>query len=68
MLGADGVLLIPSFVRPALRHNESFLYFIGGAYCLLFNIIGFPSTQVPMGLNKDGLPIGFQVTSFNAIL
>lgn len=61
MLGNNGVLLIPTFPTPALHHNQSFFYVPGGAYCLLFNIFGFPATHVPMGLNKEGLPIGFQV-------
>lgn len=28
---------------------------------MIFNSIGLPVTQCPLGLNKDGLPIGFQV-------
>jgi len=29
----------------------------------LFNAFEFPSTQVPLGLNDKGLPIGLQVIS-----
>lgn len=61
MLGTNGVLLVPSFTSPAIVHNKSFLNFVGAVYCLIFNLFGFPSTQIPMGLNKEGLPIGFQV-------
>jgi fatty acid amide hydrolase 2 len=31
------------------------------SYTGIFNILGFPVTQCPMGLNKNGLPIGVQV-------
>ncbi|XP_033229533.1 fatty-acid amide hydrolase 2-B-like [Belonocnema kinseyi] len=63
MLGTSGVLLVPSFTSPAIVHNKSFLNFTAASYCLIFNIFGFPSTQVPMGLNSEGLPIGFQVVA-----
>lgn len=29
----------------------------------MFNVLGFPVTQCPMGLNKDGLPTGVQVVA-----
>lgn len=61
MLGTNGVLIVPTYPSPALLRNQSFLHIPGGSYCILFNIFGFPSTQVPMGLNEQGLPIGFQV-------
>lgn len=61
MLGTNGVLIVPTYPSPALLRNQSFLHIPGGSYCILFNIFGFPSTQVPMGLNEQGLPIGFQL-------
>lgn len=30
-------------------------------YSFFANVFGLPSTQIPAGLNKKGLPIGFQV-------
>lgn len=30
-------------------------------YSSLANITGLPSTHIPMGMDKNGLPIGFQV-------
>lgn len=30
---------------------------------LLFNVLGFPATHVPMGLDRRGLPVGFQVVA-----
>ena len=29
----------------------------------LFNLLGLPVTQVPLGLNDDGLPLGVQVAA-----
>ena len=34
---------------------------IGFAYTYLENMIGFPAASVPIGLSKEGLPIGLQV-------
>ncbi|XP_017783293.1 PREDICTED: fatty-acid amide hydrolase 2-like [Nicrophorus vespilloides] len=59
-LGDDGVLILPTF--PTLyQHNEFALKSIGIMYLGFCNLSGFPATQVPMGLNKKGLPIGIQV-------
>ncbi|XP_015112410.1 fatty-acid amide hydrolase 2 [Diachasma alloeum] len=60
-LGDNGVFLYPSFVSTAPLVGQTFLQSTGGSYSLLCNVLGFPSTQVPMGLNAQGLPVGFQV-------
>jgi fatty acid amide hydrolase 2 len=31
-----------------------------------FNLLGMPVTQVPLGLNKRGLPLGVQVAATHA--
>ena len=64
-LGDDGVLLYPSFSRPAPRHRmpllrQLFLRF-DYAYTALLNVMELPVTQVPLGLNAHGLPLGVQV-------
>lgn len=64
-LGDDGVLLYPSYTMPAPKHGLavrrqlrlSFDY----AYTALLNIMELPVTQVPLGLNAQGLPLGVQV-------
>uniref|UniRef100_W8C047 Fatty-acid amide hydrolase 2 n=1 Tax=Ceratitis capitata TaxID=7213 RepID=W8C047_CERCA len=63
MLGNDGVLLLPTFPTPAIHRNTSGLALWNIDYCMLFNIIGFPSTHVPMGLDQNDLPVGFQVVA-----
>lgn len=61
LLGTNGVLLFPTFHTPAFISNTSVFNISGCDVLMLFNILGFPSTQVPMGLNQHGLPIGIQV-------
>lgn len=64
-LGDDGVLLYPSYSMPAPKHGAplrrqlrlSFDY----AYTALLNVMELPVTQVPLGLNAQGLPLGVQV-------
>jgi len=60
-LGEDGVLLFPPYTRPAPRHNLPLLTVTDPGYCGIFNVLGFPVTQVPLGLSREGLPLGVQV-------
>ena len=60
-LGDDGVLLYPPYTRVAPRHNHPLFTPFDFAYCGIFNVLGFPATQVPLGLNAQGLPLGVQV-------
>ncbi|XP_034117653.2 fatty-acid amide hydrolase 2-A [Drosophila albomicans] len=61
LLGEDGVLLFPTMHSTAPRHGFTSLHLWGVDYTLLFNVLGLPVTHVPMGLNGNGLPIGFSV-------
>lgn len=61
LLGDDGVFIFPTFPVTAPIGRTIFLYTAEAMYCSPWNINGFPSTHVPMGLNKEGMPIGFQV-------
>lgn len=60
-LGKNGILLFPTFHMTAFLHNTSSFHALGALYSGVFNMFGFPALHVPMGLNKDGLPLGFQV-------
>ncbi|XP_035776071.1 fatty-acid amide hydrolase 2-B-like [Anopheles albimanus] len=62
-LGTDGVFLMPSFPKPALRHYESFGHVTGFMYTAVINALGLPATQVPLGFNRHGLPVGIQVVA-----
>jgi fatty acid amide hydrolase 2 len=59
----DGVLLHPPHPRVAPRHGRT----VGRTWVLtptaVFNLLGLPVTQVPLGLNPNGLPLGVQVVA-----
>jgi fatty acid amide hydrolase 2 len=59
----DGVLLHPPHPRLAPRHGWT----VGRPWLLaptaIFNLLGMPSTQVPLGLGRKGLPVGVQVAA-----
>lgn len=62
-LGRNGVLLFPSHPFPASYHYSSFLRPYNFGYWAIFNVLGFPVTQVPLGISKEGLPLGIQVVA-----
>lgn len=57
----DGVLLYPSYTRPAPRHALPLLTPMDWVYTAIFNILQLPSTQVPLGLTRGRAPLGIQV-------
>ncbi|XP_020288043.1 fatty-acid amide hydrolase 2-like isoform X2 [Pseudomyrmex gracilis] len=61
LLGENGVFIYPTFHRSAVLPKFSICEIMNHVYTYLFNTFGFPATHVPMGLNRDGLPIGVQV-------
>ena len=61
MLGDDGVLLVPPHPTAALYHNQPLTKPLNAAYTAIFNILGLPITQVPLGLGSWGVPVGVQV-------
>ncbi len=62
-LGERGVMLYPSYSRPAPRHYAPLLRPFHFVYTAIVNVMGFPSTQVPLGLGRDGVPLGVQVVA-----
>ncbi|HUS67432.1 MAG TPA: amidase [Kofleriaceae bacterium] len=60
-LGTTGVILYPSYPEPAPRHYRALLPPLKWQYTAIWNVLEFCSTQVPLGLNADGLPLGVQV-------
>lgn len=61
LLGDNGVLLYPSHPFPAFYRNSSLLRPYNFSYTAVLNVLNLPVTQVPLGLNRDGLPVGIQV-------
>jgi fatty acid amide hydrolase 2 len=59
----DGVLLHPPHARVAPKHGRT----VGRAWAItptaIFNLLQMPVTQVPMGLDRRGLPLGVQVVA-----
>jgi Asp-tRNA(Asn)/Glu-tRNA(Gln) amidotransferase A subunit family amidase len=63
------VLLCPVAAIPAFHHGErewqiegkTVKYLDAWSYCEWFNLLGFPAAVVPMGLSREGLPIGVQI-------
>jgi fatty acid amide hydrolase 2 len=59
----DGVLLHPPAPKVAPKHGRT----VGRVWwvhpMLVFNLAAVPVTQVPMGLNDRGLPLGVQVAA-----
>lgn len=63
LLGTDGVLLYPSHPHIAPHHHHPLLTPFNFAYTGIFNILGLPVTQCPLGLSREGLPLGVQLVA-----
>jgi fatty acid amide hydrolase 2 len=63
LIGDNGVLLYPSYPTPAPVHNKPLMTPFHFAYTAILNVMEFPVTQVPLGLNDRGLPLGVQVAA-----
>jgi len=63
LLGPGGVILYPPYVAPAPLHRRPMFPPFHWVYTGIFNAMEFPVTQVPTGLNAEGLPVGVQVVS-----
>ncbi|XP_060649120.1 fatty-acid amide hydrolase 2-A [Drosophila nasuta] len=63
LLGDRGVLLLPTFHDTALNFHTSLFNITGIDNLLIFNVLGFPATQVAMGFTQRGMPIGIQVVA-----
>lgn len=61
LLEGDTVLIYPSHPMTAPRHHMPCFTCFNFAYTGIWNIMGVPVTQVPLGLDKNGLPLGVQI-------
>jgi fatty acid amide hydrolase 2 len=62
-LGEHGVLLYPPCTRPAPKHGGLLFTPIDFVCTAIFNVLEFPSTQVPTGFDAGSLPVGVQVVA-----
>ena len=60
-LGDDGLILYPSHPTPAPLHYVPLLRPINWVYTAILNVMELPATQVPLGLDAKGIPLGVQV-------
>ncbi|XP_072744853.1 fatty-acid amide hydrolase 2 [Anoplolepis gracilipes] len=63
ILGEDGVFLYPTHPTAAPMHHEPMFKPFNFSYTAIINVLGLPATTCPLGLNKQGLPIGIQVVA-----
>lgn len=63
LLGDDGILIYPSCTNPTPFHYAPFVQIYNFNYWAIINVLHFPATQVPMGLNSYGLPMGVQIVA-----
>ncbi|XP_014205027.1 fatty-acid amide hydrolase 2 isoform X2 [Copidosoma floridanum] len=61
MLGDDGVFLYPTHPTAAPLHHEPLVKPFNFSYTSIINVLALPATACPLGLDKQGLPIGLQV-------
>uniref|UniRef100_A0A915Q5C5 Uncharacterized protein n=1 Tax=Setaria digitata TaxID=48799 RepID=A0A915Q5C5_9BILA len=60
LLSNDGVLLFPSFPTVAPYHHQPLFTPFNFGYTALWNTVGLPAVQCPMGLNSHNIPLGVQ--------
>ncbi|XP_042907176.1 fatty-acid amide hydrolase 2-B [Parasteatoda tepidariorum] len=61
LLGDDGIFLYPTYPVTAPYHMEMLFRPFNIGYSVIFNILGLPVTQCPLGMSSKGLPLGIQV-------
>ena len=61
VLGDNGVLVSPVYPITAPKHGYPFMRPFGFLWSAVFNALHFPSTVVPVGTDRHGLPLSVQV-------
>jgi fatty acid amide hydrolase 2 len=62
-IGPRGVMLYPSHPRSAPYHYQAMFPPWNWGYTAILNVMELPVTQVPLGLDGAGVPLGVQVAS-----
>lgn len=55
-------MIVPSFPTEAQKHGDILRSIICIGYLSIFNLLGYPVTNCPVGVTSDGLPVGVQVS------
>lgn len=63
LLRDNGVLFFHSSPRTAPFHYYPLIKFMDFSYFSIFNVLNVPVTQVPMGLDSKGMPMGIQIVA-----
>ena len=62
-LGNNGVLLFPSHPETAPKYCTTLFKFMNCSFTGIFNVLNVAVTNVPLGLDRNDLPVGFQVVA-----
>ncbi|KAK2719963.1 hypothetical protein QYM36_005434, partial [Artemia franciscana] len=60
LLGDNGIFMYPTHPTAAPYHNQPLCRPFNFSYTAIFNVLGLPATQVPMGIGQNGVPVGLQ--------
>jgi len=63
MLTLNEIILFPSYTSVAPKHHVPLLLPICWQYTAIWNVMELPVTQVPLGLDSNGLPLGIQIVA-----
>uniref|UniRef100_A0A336M3E8 CSON011385 protein n=1 Tax=Culicoides sonorensis TaxID=179676 RepID=A0A336M3E8_CULSO len=63
LLGPNGVFIYPTFPTTAHPHYEIYHKLADTVYCMIWNTLGFPATNVIVGSDRKNLPIGIQIVT-----
>lgn len=63
ILGENSILIMPPHPRKAPKHHSTYARPFDFAFTGVINGLGFPASCAPMGLAKDGLPVGVQIVA-----
>ncbi|KAK0428919.1 hypothetical protein QR680_011082 [Steinernema hermaphroditum] len=61
LLADNAILVFPGWNTPAPYHNQLLLTPNNCCYTALWNIMSTPVAVCPLGLNRDGIPVGCQI-------
>ena len=55
--------MYPSHATPAPYHGQAIIKTFNFSYTAIFNVLGNPVTQIPLGLGSWGVPVGLQAVA-----